>query len=219
MGSEAICYNFRRRAPAEESEMSIALLNPPVTGKPPLPGGNGIVVSEQDLLYEIIDGAMVEKPAMSVLSARIGMKLSAAIETYAYARKLGRAFMEAQFKFSSTARRTWRPDVAYVSYEQWGRDKPVPTDDPWLMIPDLVVEVQSPSNSDLATREKVEAYFTGGVREVWLIYPPVTKVYIYGSPTSVRVLQRGDLLDGGTVLPGFDIPLDLLFEDVQPDVF
>jgi hypothetical protein len=51
------------------------------------------------------------------------------------------------------------------------------------------------------------------VSVVWVIYPVTSKVYIYDSPTRVRILQLGDELDGGDVIPGFRVALSTLFEE------
>ena len=88
-----------------------------------------------------------------------------------------------------------RPDLAFVSYERWARNRPVPRTPAWDVIPDLVIEVISPSNSASGVLIKVGEYFRHGVREVWVVYPLEEQVYLYRSPTSVRVLTRSDLLE------------------------
>ena len=60
---------------------------------------------------------------------------------------------------------------------------------------------------------KAEHYFRAGVELVWVVYPQPGEVYVYESPVAVRVLTRADLLDGGKVLPGFQLALAELFED------
>jgi len=77
--------------------------------------------------------------------------------------------------------------------------------------PDLVVEVDSPSNTKIGMQEKVDAYFAAGVRQVWLVYHRPRKVYRYTSPTQVTIYQNGDWLDGGDVLPGFHVQVNDLF--------
>ncbi len=61
--------------------------------------------------------------------------------------------------------------------------------------------------------EKVAEYFVAGVTVVWVIYPKCQQVHVYESLTDVRGLTRADDLDGGTVLPGFRLPLTELFLD------
>jgi len=194
--------------------MSTATLGTPAPARKPRAPRRGIAVGGPDSLWETIDGVMVEKPAMSSLSGTIASSMLISIGTVARAQKLGRSVMEVLFKLSPNAKRTWRPDAAFVSYERWPKDRAVPVGEPWEVVPDLAIEVQSPSNLDEATRMRMQAYFADGVRAVWIVYPSIRQVYVYDSPASVRVLQLGDSLDGGTVLPGFSMPLDTLFEDV-----
>ena len=71
------------------------------------------------------------------------------------------------------------------------------------MVPDLAVEVVSKSNTADQIAMKSTNTFKRRVSAVWVIYPGTTKIYVYDSPTRVSVLQRGDVLDGGTMLPDF----------------
>jgi hypothetical protein len=49
------------------------------------------------------------------------------------------------------------------------------------------------------------------VRTVWVVYPSTNKIYVYDSPTQVRILQLGDELNGEGIIPGFHVPLSALF--------
>lgn len=193
--------------------MSTSVLNPPNRFQTPPASDNGIVVGGPDSLYEVIDGVMVEKP-MSKLSGRIATKLTIQVGHFAESNHFGRLATEVLFKLTPTARRTWRPDVAFISYERWPKNKTLTPDDPWEVVPELMIEVLSPTNIDGETRERLRAYFAAGVRSVWLVYPMTKEVYLYDSPTSVRILQSSDEIDGGSVLPGLKVPLASLFEDV-----
>jgi Uma2 family endonuclease len=91
----------------------------------------------------------------------------------------------------------------------------VPDGEGWDIIPDLAVEVVSRSNSAEEVGMKIEEYFQAGVTRVWVIYPRLTKIYVYDSPTMVRILQLGDELDGEAIIPGFRVALSKLFEPEQ----
>ncbi len=80
------------------------------------------------------------------------------------------------------------------------------------MIPDLAVEVISENDKAWDVLEKVRAYLDAGTRAVWLIYPNLEVVHVFESFTQIRVLTRADVLDGGVVIHGFRLPLDLLFQ-------
>jgi Uma2 family endonuclease len=61
--------------------------------------------------------------------------------------------------------------------------------------------------------DKVAEYFHAGVERVWVVFPSREQVYVYDSPTSVRILTRTDELSGDPILPQFRLPLVELFED------
>jgi Uma2 family endonuclease len=69
----------------------------------------------------------------------------------------------------------------------------------------------SPSNTADEIQVKIHDYFQSGVELVWVIYPEHREVYVYGSPVSVQVRARTDVLEGGKVLPDFRLALEELF--------
>jgi Uma2 family endonuclease len=82
----------------------------------------------------------------------------------------------------------------------------------WPVVPNLTVDVVSPTNTAEDVLAKVRDYFRTGVQLVWVVYPEDESVYVYTSRTSVRILDRTGELDGGDVLPGFRLALAELFE-------
>jgi hypothetical protein len=59
---------------------------------------------------------------------------------------------------------------------------------------------------------KVREYFHYGVQGVRVVAPEERQVYVYDSPTHVRILTGQDELTGGEVVPGFRLPLGHLFQ-------
>jgi Uma2 family endonuclease len=104
-----------------------------------------------------------------------------------------------------------RPDVAFVSHERWPLDRRPPRTAAWDVVPDLAVEVISPNNRSNYDRQKLVEYFRAGVPAVWFVYPDLFKVDVCDSPMSVRILALGESLEWGTILPGFTLPLAVLF--------
>ena len=104
-----------------------------------------------------------------------------------------------------------RPDVAFVSHARWPRDRPAPREAAWDVVPDLAVEVVSPSNSANEVIDKLHEYFQAGVQRVWVVYPKTSEVYVYEAPQRVRIFGRTDELDGGAILPGVRLPMAHLF--------
>jgi Uma2 family endonuclease len=168
-------------------------------------------LSAPDALYEVIDGQCVEK-AVGAYECWLAAVVFGALDPYLKANRLGRAVQEMIFDLRPTFNRERRPDVSFVSFDRWARDRRIPQTRSWAVAPDLTVEIISPSNTADEVAEKLEEYFKVGVRLVWVVYPRQFKVYVYASPTAVRVLALDDELEGGDVLPGFHMSLRALFE-------
>ena len=106
------------------------------------------------------------------------------------------------------------PDVAFISWKRipGGRfpDAPIPR-----LVPNLAVEVLSKSNLPKEMSGKREDYFDAGVELVWEVDPVDRTVDVYTSPSDSVTLGIGDVLDGGTVLPGFQLPLADMFGELD----
>jgi Uma2 family endonuclease len=105
-----------------------------------------------------------------------------------------------------------RPDLAFVSFDRWPRDREVLSTEAWDVIPNLAVEIVSPTNGANEVVEKIEDYFNAGVERVWVVYPSVQKLYDYRSANSVEILTRTQAIEGGKVLPGFRLSLADVFK-------
>ena len=161
--------------------------------------------------FEIIDGEKVEIPPMSADSQVIGSRLLYHLSRFGIDHKLGEAHGETLFKLPLDEDRNRKPDVAFVPYSRWPKNRMVPSTNAWNVLPDLCVEVVSPNDHFDYIMEKIDEYFRAGVRLVWIFHPRHRLAYVYESPTAVRGLTHTDVLDGGAVLPGFQLPLSELF--------
>ena len=167
-----------------------------------------------EVLYEVIDGVRVEKP-MGLIENRIATILIGRLEPFCRANQFGHAAMETLFEIPNSGNDR-KPDVAFVSFARWPADRPLPRVNAWPVAPDLAVEVISPTDKAFDVIEKVQEYFAGGVRQVWHIYSHTEQVFVFDSPTAVRVLTRADTLTADPVVPGFQMPMAELFPLVEP---
>jgi Uma2 family endonuclease len=170
---------------------------------------------DDDILYEVIDNKVVELGPMGAHELWLATELVVYLRNFARQHQLGRAVQEMLFDFTALVQRKRRPDVAFVSYERWPRQRPVPHAEAWEVVPNLVVEVISPSDKGNDILDKLAEYFRIGVECVWVIFIFQQQVYIYESPTQVRILTHADELYGEPVLPHFRLPLATLFEDIE----
>ncbi len=70
-------------------------------------------------------------------------------------------------------------------------------------VPRLVVEIVSPRQDAGLLAEKVDLYLTAGVDPVWVMYPIRNLIAVHSPGQPVRLLRGGDILDGGSAIPGF----------------
>jgi Uma2 family endonuclease len=207
------------RLSVEEKRMSIASVPSSIESTSTVRENGPVAPSTQltlpvpdDILYEVVDGKIAEKnvgPTEVVIANILGQDLG----IFAKTNRLGRALIEMIFRIDVDKDLQRRPDVAFVSHARWPYNRRVPNVPVWDMVPDLAIEVVSPTNTAFEVQQKIHEYFDAGVSRVWIVYPPQREVYVYASTTRIEVLQIGQDLDGGDLLPGFRLSLATLFED------
>ena len=179
-------------------------------------------LDEPDGLYEVVDGHYQEKE-MGAFESGVAMILYDSIKALLATEPLGTATIEVLFLIDRAANTRRRPDVAFISAERWPLGEFPPRQAAWDVVPDLAIEVVSPSNRSRDDLRKLHEYFRAGVRLAWFVYPESTQVYVYESPLAARIVSISESLDGGDVLPGLRLPLAKLFgksddEAVPPGV-
>ena len=97
-----------------------------------------------------------------------------------------------------------------VATSRRGTDQPIPD-----LVPDLAVEVLSPSNTRHEMATKLREYFAAGVRLVLYVDPPERTARAFTSPETWTDLGPGDSLDGGDVLPGFRLAMSEWFDRAE----
>lgn len=78
-------------------------------------------------------------------------------------------------------------------------------------VPDLIIEVVSPSDRAADVQEKVEEWLGAGARLVWVLYPSTQSVVAYHGLAEARLYRVEDVIDGEPVLPGFTCRVSSLF--------
>src|SRR4051812_12675016 len=166
-----------------------------------------------DGLFEIVGQQVVEKLPMGVLESTLASLLLELMGPYARTMKLGQVFCEVLFDVRPSVDRSYRPDLAFVSAEKWPVNRRGPQVESWPIVPDLAVEVISASNPGGVVLLKARDYLKAGVRLVWMIYPSAEEIHVFDArtPATVSRLQPGDVLRGEEVVPGFELPLSMLF--------
>ena len=108
------------------------------------------------------------------------------------------------------------PDVSFLSWDSLPGGKPLPRSNKVpAVVPDLAVEVLSESNTKAEMARKRDEYFRAGVKLVWEIDPETQAANVYTGPDAVEPIPVDGTLDGGTVLPGFQLSLKAVFDRAE----
>lgn len=168
-------------------------------------------------MFEIVDGRLEEMEPMSVYSIRIAALIYGHLFHYCQIHRNGEAAIENLFRLPLAKPKSRRPDVAFVSAQRWPLGQPMPlTGEAWDVVPDLVVEVVSPTDRATQLERKLDEYFEAGVRRAWVVHPESQIIEIYRMRHDIQVLKASDELTDEEVLPGFRLPIKSVFPPFSP---
>lgn len=159
--------------------------------------------------YDLIDGVLYRMAPPGgdhgYTTVRLTSRLAIFVDRYG----LGRVYAETTYVLARDPATALTPDASFVRSERI-----IPPDHEKFLeqAPDIAVEVRSPSNSLPLIARKMERYLAHGVRLGWTVDPSRKSVTVYEPDNPPRMLANGDVLDGGDVLPGFELPLRDLFD-------
>jgi len=166
--------------------------------------------------FELVNG---ERRTLSPTTARhnlIVKRLLSRFLAYEADSKAGQFFTEAPFVKVDEAdwvRGSRVPDVMFFAAERWAdyiQNTPDWEDKPFVLIPDLVIEVISPTDRYTEVRAKVDAYLADEVKIVWVIDPRRDEVTVYEGGTFHSL--KGDVeVTAESVLPEFSLIVSDLF--------
>lgn len=190
--------------------MAITHSDPQLDFPPPTPlSADALEQMEDDgHRYDLIRGELYQMSPAGAEHGEISAELAGRLSTFLRGRSLGRAYgAETGFRLADDT--VLAPDAAFVRAD---RLPPRAERRGFLRLaPDLAVEIVSPSDRARYVNDKVLGYLDAGVQVVWVVEPIGQSVTVYAADRTARVLRVGETLDGGTVLPGFVLPLVDLF--------
>lgn len=158
---------------------------------------------------ELVGGKVVRMPPAGGQHGAVAATLTLRVGNFVERRRTGKIFAaETGFIIRRNPDTVRAPDVAYIAQERLPVQLPPGFMD---LVPDLVAEVVSPSDSASEVQAKVEDWLSVGVQLVWVVHPNARSVTVYQSREHVRVLKETDTLTGATVLPGFSCRVAELF--------
>ena len=159
---------------------------------------------------ELIRGVLCETMATGQEHGEIVMNLGIEMGKFIKARALGRLMgSDAGVWLERDPDTVREPDIAFFSAEKVPAGKRVTGYAE--AVPDLVVEIASPSDSRREVHDKARMWLGHGVRLVWVVFPETRTVDVHRSEGTVTTVGHDGALDGLDVLPGFLCPVSTVF--------
>ncbi len=98
------------------------------------------------------------------------------------------------------------PDAAWISDERLATLPPRGQRPAFpAVVPDLVIEVRSPSDRLPQQQRKLEEWIAYGARLGWLVDPEEGRIYVYRPGAAPQILERPDTISGEPELPGLEV--------------
>lgn len=183
--------------------------------------GTAMLMTADELLGYEIPGKRVElkrghllvhePPGFEHADITVRIATALALHVRASAPALGRVVAgDPGFRLERDPDTVRAPDVAFVRQD---RLPPGPVRGFAEFVPDLAVEVRSPSDRTGALLAKVGDWLNAGVALVWVVDPVRRCAQVYRLDGRVTILGESEALAGESVLPGFILPLSSLFDE------
>ena len=160
--------------------------------------------------YELIRGELRQMAPAGPTHGRLAMRIAAHLFQHVEAHNLGTVYAaETGFQLAQAPDTVRAPDVAFVSrqrFEAVGEPEGY-----WPGAPDVAVEVISPHDRYTEVADKVVEWLEAGSRMVVVVNPRQRSVTVYHSRTDIVMLTEEDTLDGGEIVPGWQLPVKDVF--------
>ena len=179
------------------------------------------VDSVQDLLrtpaynrrrFVLIDGELFEMSPSNRLHGRLAIRIGVALDSFVEAYRLGEVHVEVGYYLPDDRSTLLCPDVSYVSQARISQQ---PEEAFVALMPDLAIEIVSPSNTMKQIHRKAQIYLDNGSSLVWIVRPAAKGVDVCRSSTGPRLditfIGQDSKLSGEDVLPGFELDMTRLF--------
>ena len=164
---------------------------------------------EDGYRYELVRGELRKMAPAGAYHGRTAIKIGAALLDYVAANGLGEVFgAETGFRIGSDPDHVRAPDAAFVRRERLTTGRVTGY---WPGAPDLAVEVISPNDRYTEVEEKVADWLAAGVQLVVLVNPRNRTVTRRAPGESPVTLTEGDILEGGAVIPGWQMAVADIF--------
>ncbi len=159
---------------------------------------------------ELVDGVLIDRPK-GIERDSIACQIMVLIGNHVVNKKLGVVNgSRCGFQiFEGDPEKVRVSDASFTSRERISRDRLAQGHA--RVAPNLIVEVTSLDGSADQLESKLNDYLSAGVLLIWVVYPISQTVIVHRANGLLNRLQANEILDGGDVLPGFEVEVSQLF--------
>lgn len=146
---------------------------------------------DENFFYELINGTIVKKQAPSFAHQNASMNLSILLGNFIKEKKLGKLAASPIDVFFDDYNNA-QPDLIFIKKER----EFIITKHGIEGVPDLIVEILSPSTFRSDRREKFNLYLQFGVSEYWIVEPVNKSIEVYVLESGKYDLQFSAIGEG-----------------------
>ena len=168
--------------------------------------------ADDDTRYELIEGELIEMAPPGETHGDLTIRIGKYLFDYVEDHNLGRVTAETGYYPAEDRSTLLSPDIAFRRLDSAAE----PASQSWVpVMPDLAVEIKSPSNTMAELRHKANIYFKHGTQLVWIVIPERKTVEVCRPDADGKIqsafIDADGALSGEQVLPGFCLDLSALF--------
>jgi Uma2 family endonuclease len=181
----------------------------PIVGRPYLTAEEFERMGDRLEPCELWDGTVMVHEAAGSYGGAVGARLARLLGAHVDARGIGWAFDSSSgFQVGTNPDRVLSPDLAFIRRERLGS---LPRRGYYKLVPDLVAEVHSPSQTWAYTFERGGIWIAHGARVVWLIDPESRRAIEFRPMADPVEVGPEGALTADPAIDGFAIPMREVF--------
>ncbi|MDX2216495.1 MAG: Uma2 family endonuclease [Oculatellaceae cyanobacterium bins.114] len=168
-----------------------------------------------DYPTELIGGEIIVMSPSGLESDEIAIEICAQLRNWVKPRRLGRVLgSSAGFVLPNTDEDVRAPDASFIRAERM----PQPTESYAQLVPDLVFEVKSKTDSLEKLRQKIQEFIRLGAQVGVLVDPRTQTMEVYRLGVErvedAQILRNGEFLTVPELLPGWELSVSEVWAPV-----
>ena len=170
----------------------------------------------EHIFIELIDGELITMTRPGNTHGLLATEIAVYLRLFNMTHNIGQVTVESGYHPPGYRYTLLGPDIAFTRYDRM----PEPQPDKFVpAMPDLAVEVLSPSETLAEAPRKAEVYLLNGTSLVWLGQPEHRGVeicrLINGTQLQIEFVSHDGSLSGENILPGFELEVKKIFAVIR----